>query len=224
MDQGFNSMTLQQTLTERLMPGHNPYKDFPVQSWAGTWYGDPAAERDIFKRAIDQSKPGLVIEVGSFVGESTLFMARHLKSTQRDAAILCVDTWLGGFDHWTRVPEKLRFVHGHPSLYYQFLGNVMARNCQDVIVPLVLDSMNAARLLNSMGIIARMVFIDASHEEGDVIRDLEAYWNLLSRGGIMLVDDANGGFPGVTNDLRTFVSKYGLQQEQDGEKALLIKP
>lgn len=216
-------MTLYEELIQKIYHGHNPYTGFPVGQWAGVWYNDGGARRDIFVRVIEQIKPKLIVEVGSFVGESSIFMAEQLKRHRSDGVVLCIDTWLGGIDHWKSVPEKLRFHFGRPSLYYQFIGNVIQRGCHDTILPLTLDSLNAARLLKMLQIVPDMLYIDGSHEEGDVLADYEAYWPLLISGGAFLVDDLTGWFPGVLGDWKLFVMSHDLKVEVEGEKGLIIK-
>lgn len=217
-------MSQYETCRQKIFGAHQPYAGFPAKEWAGTWYNDPGATRDIFKLALDRASPGVVVEVGSFVGESAIFMANHLKATKRDAVILCVDTWGGGIDHWEKVPEKLKFWFGRPSLFYQFMGNVIVRGASDRVLPIALDSLNGARLLKLLGIVPNLVYVDGSHEEGDVLRDYEAYWALLPKGGVMLVDDLTGWFPGVVRDFEKFVKMWGLSPVVEGEKGMLIKP
>lgn len=216
-------MTTHQLLIDKLHKGKSPYTNFPAREWDGAWYGDPGARRHIFHQAIDKAKPGLIIEVGSFVGESAIFMAGYLRD--RDAAILCVDTWYGGVDHYKGAPEKINMHFGRPDLYYRFMSNVVQRGCEDRIVPLALDSVNAARLIASLGIQADMVYLDASHEHGDVRRDLEAYWQILKPGGVMLVDDLSDWFPGVVEDWHRFIGTMNLKPFAiEGEKGMLVKP
>lgn len=218
-------MSIYQTLLDKLHHGKSPYTGFP-NGWAGTWYNDQAACRPFFNTVIARFKPNLIVEVGSFVGESTIFMAHYLKTMPQDSAILAVDTWMGGIDHWEKVPEKLKFWFGRPSLFYQFIGNVIERRCTDKILPLSLDSINAARLLKMLNIRPNMVYIDASHEQGDVLRDYEAYWDLLLPGGAFLCDDLTGWFPGVLHDWKVFTetTAKGIVPEVVGEKGLLVKP
>lgn len=218
-------MSLYEDTRSKLFGEHNPYAGFPVKQWAGTWYNDPGATRDILIESIERAKAGIIVEVGSFVGESTIFMAEHLKKTGRDAVIVSVDTWGGGTDHWSKVPEKLRFWFGRPSLFYQFMGNIMARGVQDMILPLAVDSMTGARILKFLDIVPNMVYVDASHEKGDVIRDMEAYWEILQSGGILLSDDVNNIFPGVLSDWKEFCRKHRVEPVKVvGEKAMLVKP
>lgn len=216
-------MTTYQLLIDKLHKGKNPYTNFPAREWDGAWYGDPGARRHIFHQAIDKAKPGLIIEVGSFVGESAIFMAGYLRD--RDAAILCVDTWYGGVDHYKGAPEKINMHFGRPDLYYRFMSNVVQRGCEDRIVPLALDSINAARLLKWMGIQADMVYVDASHEESDVLRDYLFFWELVKPGGVMLCDDWSGHFPDVIKDGEKFMKLSGVKPFLiEGEKILFVKP
>lgn len=211
-------------LLSKIHFGKNPYEGFPVDQWAGTWYNDCGATRTTFSNCIDRFKPKLIVEVGSFVGESAIWMAKHCKKIGLDSTILCIDTWMGGIDHWKSVPEKLKFHFGRSSLFYQFMGNVIKHGVQDVILPLSMDSKNASRILSMHGINADMIYIDASHEEGDVLQDYCAYWPLLNNGGAFLVDDLTGWFPGVVADFGRFCKSTGIEPEIEGEKGLLVKP
>lgn len=203
----------------------NPYAGFPAKEWGGAWFNDPGARRDIFKQSIDMLQPRIIVEVGSFVGESAIFMAEHIKATGLDAAILCVDTWYAGFDHYVGAPEKIKLHFGRPDFYYRFMANVINHGHQDVILPLALDSINAARVLKMLHIKPNFVYVDASHEEGDVLRDYHAYWDLLDWGGGLLVDDLTGWFPGVVKDYTAFTKEFALKEAlREGEKALVIKP
>lgn len=205
--------------------GKNPYEGFPEGLWRGTWYNDPGAARQIFKDAIDRLNPRLIIEVGSFVGESAIFMANHIKARKLDCVILCVDTWYAGFDHWKGAREKIQHHFGRPDFYYKFMANVIANDCQRVILPFASDSLNGARILRWLGVRPQLIYVDASHEEGDVLRDYDVYWDLLESGGGLLVDDLSGHFPGVVADWMEFCGKHDLYAVlTEGEKALVIKP
>src|SRR4030095_13411351 len=208
-------------LIDKLHEGKNPYTGFPSVEWSGTWYGDAGAQREIFAKAIAATNPMLIIEVGSFVGESAIHMAKLLKEQKRDCAILCVDTWYAGFDHWKGAREKIRMHFGRPDFYYKFVGNVIANNCQDVIVPFAMDSIGAARVIQWLGLVPQLIYVDGSHEEGDVYRDYATYWTLLEPHGGMLVDDLTGWFPGVVADWHRFIGTYNLTPAlTEGEKAL----
>ncbi len=210
-------------LVEKIHQGKNPYQDFPHEEWGGTWYDDPAAKNPIFAEAMQATKPGLIIEVGSFVGESAIHMANQIKALQLEAAILCVDTWYASFEHWHRVREQIQMHLGRPDFYYKFMANVITHHSAELIVPFAMDSIGAARVIKWLGLVPQLVFIDGSHSEGDVFRDLQAYWDLLPAGGGLLVDDMHG-FEGVAIDVTRFIQCHGVSPSMRGEKALFIKP
>lgn len=218
-------MTPFNLLLDKLHEGKNPYHGYPTMEWAGTWYNDPGARREIFTKCIDLIKPSIIIEVGSFVGESAIHMAKIIKERKLDAAILCVDTFYAGYDHFLGAREKIRLRFGRPDFYEKFIANVIANECHDVILPFCMDSIGASRVIKWLGVVPNFLYVDASHELGDVYRDYSAYWDLLPSGGGMLCDDLSDYFPGVLSDFKEFCHFKSLQPVlTEGEKALLIKP
>lgn len=212
-------------LIDKLHLGKNPFTGFPAAEWGGVWYNDGGAQREIFAKCIGRLNPSIIVEVGSFVGESAIHMAKLIKAQKRDCAILCVDTFSFGYDHYLGAREKINMHFGRADLFYRFMANVIANNCQDVIVPFAIDSINGARVIKWLGLVPQLIYVDASHEKGDVLRDYEAYWDLLQQGGGLLVDDLTGYFPGVVEDFDAFMTKHGLRSDLvEGEKALVIKP
>jgi hypothetical protein len=213
-----------QLLIDKIHEGRNPYTGFPAGEWAGTWYGDPGAQRAIFGQSMELTKPGIIIEVGSFVGESAIHMAKIIKSRGLDAAILCIDTFYAGYDHFLGAREKIRLRFGRPDFYEKFIANVIQNECQNVIVPFCIDSINGARVIKWLGLVPQFLYIDASHEQGDTYRDYVAYWDLLPPGGGMLCDDLSRHFPGVIHDYEMFIKGHNLSPVlTEGEKQLLIK-
>jgi predicted O-methyltransferase YrrM len=209
----------------RVHEGKNMYEGFPAIEWQGTWWNDPGAQREIFQQCIERLNPSIIIEVGSFVGESAIHMAKIIKAQKRETAILCVDTFYAGFDHYKGAREKIRDHFGRSDLFYKFMGNVIQHGCQDVIVPFAIDSINGARVIKWLGLVPDYIYVDGSHEKGDVLRDYNAYWDLLPSGGGMLVDDVSDYFPGVVEDFTYFTSQNNLKPAlTQGEKHLLIKP
>ena len=172
--------------------------------------------------AFEAAQPELIIEVGTWKGASACYWASLLRERNVNGAVICVDTWLGGLEHlrretghspqWELDPYR---KHGYPTLYYQFLANVMHEGLQDYIVPLPNTSAIAARWLAAQGLIAHLIYIDASHDEEDVYADLIAYWKLLSPGGVMCGDDWHPNWPGVVNSVKRFATEQGLAIQTD---------
>lgn len=189
-----------------------------LQGWAGT---DP-----LLRRAIEVLRPSLVVEVGTWKGQSAVFMAEACRELGLDAAVLCIDTWLGSLEHLLddRFRPLLGIRRGRPTLYEQFLANVRARGLEGWVTPLPQTSITAARFLLHRGIRADLLYLDASHEEADVLADLEAYWPILRPGGLLVGDDCIAAFPGVARACAAFAHRLGLEPKVHGVKFVLRKP
>ena len=138
------------------------------------WNGD----RAIFPALIQQLKPSLIIEVGSWMGQSAANMGASCKALGlSDTAVVCIDTWLGSKEHW-RDPNlvgHLELQNGYPTFYRRFLTNMVQAGVSDVIVPLPMPSQIGASYLKDFSLQSELIYIDGSHDEKDVYDDLTAY-------------------------------------------------
>jgi methyltransferase family protein len=148
----------------------------------------------IFLKLITQKQPTRIIEVGSWKGASAIHMAECCAALSLQTEIICVDTWLGALEMWTDMADSTRYGslkrnYGYPTLYYQFLANVIKSGNAERIIPFPQTSIIAARALKKWGITADIIYIDGSHDEIDVTMDIEAYTQILNQDGIMFGDD-----------------------------------
>jgi hypothetical protein len=171
---------------DRLRPdltGFDPHA-YPVD--LGGWGSDAP----IFGTLIGEVRPRLIIEVGSWKGASALHMAAICDELMLPARICCVDTWLGAYEFIGAGAERdLRTVYGWPTIYYQFLANVVRAGQQGRIIPFPQTSLIASRYLWHHQIRADLVYIDGSHDAEDVDADILAYWSLLRPRGVLFGDD-----------------------------------
>jgi len=182
-----------QTSVRALLHAVDPYTGFETSGYSldlQGWGSESAA----FRGVIEEVRPGLIIEVGTWKGASAIHMARTAREIGLSTEVLCIDTWLGALEFWEAQtdPERyasLRLKNGYPSVYYQFLANVVLSDLTAAITPFPQTSTIAAMWLRLHGITARLIYIDASHEEEDVYEDLTGYWEILEPGGILLGDD-----------------------------------
>ena len=101
--------------------------------------------------------------------------------------------------------------NGYPTVYYQFLANVMHKNLEDIIIPFPQASALAARFLLLNNVKADMIYIDASHDEEDVYNDINNYWHLLKQNGVIFGDDYDEFWPGVKLGVNNFVADNDLE-------------
>lgn len=151
------------------------------------------SDSNIFGKLVDETKPSVIFEVGTWLGASAINMARHAKRISLDTKIYCVDTWLGAEEFWTTGkddPERnLKTKNGYPQVYFDFLSNVVEHGMQDVIVPIPNTSHIGSIILSHRGLKADLIYIDGSHDYEDVKNDIRDYMPLLKPGGIMFGDD-----------------------------------
>jgi hypothetical protein len=176
-----------------LLHKENPYHHFEFERYPIDLQGW-GAESVAFRELILETKPKLIVELGTWKGASALEMAAITREVGLSTQILCVDTWLGALEFWTNQDDPERFLslqllNGYPTVFYQFLANVCHKGFQDRIVPFPQTTSTAALWLRQYGMSPELVYIDASHEEEDVYQDLCDYWELLSPDGVLFGDD-----------------------------------
>jgi hypothetical protein len=155
----------------------------------------------VFKQLIEQVKPKVIIEVGTWLGASAINMAKITKELNLNTKIYCVDTWLGAEEFWTHnkhTPERdLKLKNGYPQIYFDFISNVKQHNVEDIITPIPNTSYIGSLILKHYNIAADLIYIDGSHEYIDVKNDINTYMQILNPGGIMFGDDYVDCWPGV---------------------------
>lgn len=177
---------------KKLFQSHDPYAGLQTLPFNNhSWNNIPP----IFEKAIDLADPcKLVVEVGTWMGGSARTMAEILKRKypgDLDLEIVCVDTFLGSVEHWTRESYLMTFVNGHPTIYHHFLSNNIFTGNQDIITPFPCDSINAYETLKKWQIQPDLVYIDAGHDYKSVYADIERWTEVLRPGGVLLLDDAH---------------------------------
>lgn len=190
------------------MKGFEPLPD--TQLWG--WNGDAP----LLPAIVAEVKPKLLIEIGSWMGQSGVHFAKAVKELQLDCSVICVDTWLGSVEHWMdpNLRPKLELVNGYPSFYKRFLTNVKNAAVEDVVLPLPMPSLIAANFLKENKIMADVIYVDGSHDQNDVFNDLSAYWKLLNDGGILFGDD--WPWDSVREAVQAFAAEVGQPVLQQG--------
>jgi len=161
-----------------------PYPD-DLTGWGGN---DP-----VFSMLIDKVQPRVIVEVGTWKGQSALNMVSLAKKYHEDVTVFCVDTWLGSSEFWMKQhsanQKMLNLKNGFPSFYYQFLANVVRAKAEDHIVPIPLPSAIAKRVLGDLKGAIDLIYIDGDHAEDSVYQDISLWYPLLSDKGIMFGHD-----------------------------------
>lgn len=134
------------------------------------WFGNAVP----LDKLIKQFQPKTVIEVGSWLGKSTRFLAERVDK------VYAVDTWLGSEEAPHLRDPRLDY------LYQLFLSNVIHKELTQKIVPVRMKSIEAANALNLK---ADLIYIDASHDFESVLADIYNWQDHLNEGGLFCGDD-----------------------------------
>jgi hypothetical protein len=213
---------------KKLIHHINPYENFNTalyQEGLQGWGSDHPA----FEEIISQIQPKIILEVGTWKGASAIHMARLCESLGLDETIIvCVDTWLGSIEFWTDHNDSDRYLslalkNGYPTVYYQFLANVVFNKMESRIIPFPVTSALAAKFFQNYQVKFDLIYIDASHEYEDIMYDLNLFWGLVNQSGILFGDDFDSHWPSVMRAVTEFCISNAQQYELKGNKWLIKK-
>lgn len=220
--------TIRQAVIERIWRGADPMHGFPsnliefdLQGWN--------SQHPYLAEAIAAVRPSIIVEIGVWKGGSTIFMAEQLKKANLNSVVIAVDTWLGSSEHWlvNEYFNAMSFLHSYPALYHKFVSNVIRTGNRDYVVPMPLDSLNAAQVMRGVGVNPGMIHLDGGHDYDSVIADLKAWWPLLAPGGILVGDDyfEDGRWATVKAAFNDFFGPLGITELENVDgKCRIQKP
>ena len=179
-------------------PLPEPYASIKVLSeYSFGWYANAQEIENLFS----QHEINVVIEVGSWIGGgSTKHIGELLKS--RRGKLYAVDTWLGNV---TQQPGQCHFQDILPKVYQQFLSNMVHWDLTDVVVPIRMKSLEAAKALR---VKPDLIYIDADHSTEAVYQDLTAWYPFVKKGGILCGDDW------TWDSVRAAVEKFAAEKRK----------
>lgn len=128
-------------------------------------------------RLLDLTQAKKVVEVGSWLGESTSIIAEHIKPGK----VYSVD-WFKG-NPGTALEKTAELV----DIYSIFDKNLKELNLRQYIHPLIMESIEASRFFKDESV--DMVFIDACHDYESIRNDIYAWLPKVRSGGIICGHD-----------------------------------
>lgn len=131
------------------------------------------------EKCIEERQVRIAVELGSWLGQSTIFIAQRLPE---NGLLYAVDTWLGSEDQIGLKDCEVRF----PLLYQQFISNIKHAGLCDRVIPCRMTTLEGARCLM---VSPELVYVDAAHDADSVYHDIMAWYPKLAPGGVMCGDD-----------------------------------
>ena len=165
----------------------------------------PAAEGlALFDAAARYARRGPLLEVGSYCGKSTIYLAAAAREAGQ--LVVTVDHHRGSEEHqpgWEyHDPGLVDPAAGRLDTLPRLRATLAAAGLEDDVVVVVGRSAAVARLWRTpLG----MVFIDGGHTDAAAVTDYEGWAPWVARGGVLAIHDVfpdpADGRPGAVPDL-----------------------
>jgi len=136
----------------------------------------------LYREQVERIDSGHFVEVGSWFGRSTVFMAVEIANSGKTILFDAVDTWDGGTDQLLlrQIAER-----GEDEIYREFFANITP--VRDYVTPIRLPSVQAAKRYEDHSL--DFVYLDASHDYESVRADIEAWTPKVKPGGVIAGHD-----------------------------------
>jgi predicted O-methyltransferase YrrM len=168
-----------------------------------TWMRDQVSTEgllDLIKELGDNSNKTM-IEIGSFVGESTVLFAQSFKK------VIAVDPFLEGYDD----KDPTSYLFEFDNVYQTYLDRITVHSNIQTIIE---TSDNAVKELNSETY--DFIYLDGLHTYEGVKTDIINYLPLVKKGGVI------GGHD-YTNQIEHLVGVYEAVNEMFGKPDKVFK-
>lgn len=137
---------------------------------------------------------GGVVEIGSFKGRSTCFLAWGSKVVKREK-VTAIDHFGGSSEHQPGQFAQVKEIIQAGTTRHVFEQNIKAAGCDDYIEVIPHGSADAIKVWGTKPV--RLVFIDGEHTYEAASEDFRLWSPLVIPGGYVAFHDV-GVFPGVT--------------------------
>eukprot|EP01060_Flectonema_neradi_P022061 TRINITY_DN3026_c0_g1_i3.p1 TRINITY_DN3026_c0_g1~~TRINITY_DN3026_c0_g1_i3.p1 ORF type:complete len:685 (+),score=126.29 TRINITY_DN3026_c0_g1_i3:36-2057(+) len=191
----------------------DPFADKPLSKYAegstSGWHGGLENFRDIF----NEIKINTAIDVGVWMGQSSITMAKLLKQQGKGGILISVDPWCGSVEHWRNGGEGWNGLllrdRSIPMIFERYRSNVIREQVEPFVLPFPVGGHVAAQIFSNLKLSADIVHVDGSHEYEDVVVDLRDWWPIVRPGGVLYGDDYS--WRGVAKAVEEFRELHGAK-------------
>lgn len=172
------------------------------EQFGENWFTYPEFYKNCVGRFSDNS---IFVEIGSWKGKSSAFLAVEIINANKNIKLYCIDTWLGSQEH----SDNPNIINN--NLYDLFLENV--KDLRSIIYPIRESSANASKSFQDESI--DMVFIDACHEYECVKQDIELWYPKVKKNGIIAGHDYHRPWRGVIRAVDEFFINKNIDKSEN---------
>ena len=148
------------------------YHNIPVPSWFGIGILKNPLDLWVFQEIIFECRPDFIIEVGFHWGGSTLFFA-HICTVMQHGEILSIDCTFDNLD---------------PRAVHKRIHRIKGWSWEQKVLDEVQERIKYSGDPNRPSV---MVILDADHNKESVLKELNLYGHLVTKGQYLIVEDTN---------------------------------
>jgi predicted O-methyltransferase YrrM len=160
---------------------------------------------------------GAIVEIGSYMGRSTAFLAAGAKDAGRER-VYAVDHFRGSPEQKAGQPFSHPVLEKDGSTFGVFQANLRAVNLDDHVVAIQASSVEAARSWKEP---IRLLFIDGDHSYEAAREDWKAWSPFLGNRGYVCFHDI-GRWPGVTQFYQEMLRDNPVMKEMCTVQSLKV--
>lgn len=156
------------------------------------------------------------VEIGTWVGKSIAYLATEVKNNNSKIKIYGIDNFIGTINNKLSDISKERF---NGDFYDVFLQNMEDCDLKEYITPIRKPSLEAVKEFEDNSI--DFLFIDGDHSYNAVIKDINAWYRKVKRGGVMAGHDLPQR--GVTQALNEFTKANNITYKNVSKSCWIIR-
>jgi len=165
---------------------------------------DPREGYALYRLAADGPGLGAIVEIGSYCGLSTAYLAAGSKAAHREK-VIAVDHFLGSPEHQAGGEWASAVLTRQGTTFYRFCENLARLHLLQHVQAIQATSAEAALAWKGP---VRLLFIDAEHSYESVRTDFDNWQPFVVAGGLIALHDV-GNAAGVTRLFEEAISAEG---------------
>ena len=173
----------------------------------------------LYERVVNRYQTGSTfVETGTWKGKSSCCMGELIRSSGKKIKFFTIDTFVGEGGEPTYDADSV--LQKEKTLLPEFLRNRDMCGVSDYVDYIQSDAVSASALMEDGSV--EFIFLDSSHQEDHVYRELISWYPKLKVGGTMAGHDQH--HPPIQSALRRFCSEKGIHYHSEGSCWILDIP
>lgn len=177
----------------------------------------PHSGQILYTMCLMQEASGDVVEIGSWQGRSSSFLARAAEDS-KNGQFYAIDHFRGNLG------KEGAYVVGKDDLSDlkgNFLDNIRKVGLESSVKLLDMPNIDASNRFSPGQI--RFLFIDGDHTAEGVSKDIQLFFPKLCPGAIVVFDDFSPAFPGLVDVLDRLLTRNDISQCFSYQNTLVIR-